>query len=345
MLAVAVTIVSGCSATIPGTAGPNTAPSPVTAFGIPVTAADKGTFDMLDQVRSVDPCGFVDRERFAASGVISALGPSTQIDECAVRFTPNGERNPSLIYIDLDHNPPQSAEPTRQIAGETVVATGPNSYGNCAFKVPLRFPATTPGAGQPDVVEIPTLAYGAVSSSGFESSELGCSLAEEVVAEIVEAFRSDKIPRRSAAATPVSDIELMRHNPCEIVAVLPLQVRLTLLNAEFDPTRCSFMVAGQRDRAEAVSVTLDLTRRPLQPFGAANHLIDVEGVPVLIYRDETIPPPTCVETFATGRELDPSIGGEDISGARVQPTVRISGLCSITEQLRPVAMKLFGATA
>ncbi|MFI1240582.1 hypothetical protein [Nocardia salmonicida] len=346
VLAVALALVAcGCSETVQGAAHPDSAIAPATAFGVPVTAADKLTFDTLDQVRSVDPCGFVDRARISTEGLISLFGPTTQIDQCAIRFTPNGARNPSYLYIDLGHVPTPGNNQTRQISGESVAVEGPNTYGNCAYSVPLRFPVTPTASGQPDIVEVPTVAYAKVSSSSFDSAELGCRLGEQLAGDIVAAFRNDKIPLRSAAMTPVSDIELLRHNPCEIVAALPVQVTLTHLNAEFDHTRCSFMVDGPRELSEAASVSFGLTRRPLKPFGATNHLIDVDGVPVLIDRDETIPPPTCVESFAVGPELDPANGVGDASRSEVQPIVQISSLCSITEQLRPVAMKLFGAVA
>ncbi|MFD6451424.1 hypothetical protein ACFWF3_11630 [Nocardia sp. NPDC060220] len=338
-------VACGCSETVQGAAHPDSATPPATAFGVPVPAADKLTFDTLDRVRSVDPCGFVDRARVSAEGVVSLFGPTTQIDQCAIRFTPNGARNPSYLYLDLGHTPMAGNNEARQISGETISVEGPNTHGNCAFSVPLRFPLAPKASGQPDIVEVPTVAYAKVSSSGFDSAELGCRLGEQLAGDIVAAFRNDKIPLRSAALTPVSDIELLRHNPCEIVAAMPAQVPLTLLNAEFDPTRCSFMVDGPRELSEAASVSFDLTRRPLEPTSATNHLIDVGGVPVLISRDETIPPPTCVESFAVGPELDPSDGIGDTSGSRVQPIVRITSLCTITEQLRPAAMKLFGAVA
>ncbi|WP_336085103.1 hypothetical protein [Nocardia sp. SSK8] len=345
VLAVVMAAVSACSTTVTGTAGPDTGAAAPTAFGVPVTAADKQTFDTLDQVRSVDPCGFVDRAYFDAAGTISLLGPSTELAQCAIRFTPNGARNPSYLYIDLDHNPPLNTEPTRQIAGEPVVALGPDSYGNCKYKVPLRFPIVDTGSGQQDVVEIATVAYAMVSSSSFDSSEFGCGLAERLVTAIATAFRDDRIPRRSAAATPVSEIELLTHNPCEIVAALPLQVRLSRLLVDFEPLGCSFMVDDNDDVAESVLVTFGLTRRPLESFRASDYVISVDGIPVLIHRDETIPPPTCIETFSVGPELDPATGVEEVSRAKVQPIVNITGLCSTTEQIRPAAMRLFGATA
>lgn len=336
---------AGCSNTVPGTAGPDLAPAPLTVFGVPVTAADKATFDTLDQVRSVDPCGFVDRARFAEQGVITLLGPSTKIDQCAVRFTPNGERNGSFLYIELDHQPPRSTDTSRQIAGESVMVSGPDAYGNCDFKVPLRFPmpASTTEVDA-HVVEVPTLAYASVSSSAFESSELGCRLGEDIVVEIVEAFRGDRVPRRSDAATPVSDIAVMARNPCEIVAALPAHVRLDRLEAEFESTECSFWIAGSDPIADPVTVGYGITRRPLEPTGTDRELIEVDRVPVLIDR-QPLPDPLCVETFAAGAELDPTVDTADISGAVVQPIVRLSGPCAVTEQIRPAAMQLFGATA
>ncbi|MFD4355429.1 hypothetical protein ACFWPX_22940 [Nocardia sp. NPDC058518] len=344
ILAVVVAMVGGCSATIPGTAGPDTAPVPVTAFGVPVTAADKLTFDTLDQVRSVDPCGFADRARLGAEGVISLLGPSIKIDQCAIGFTPNGERNASYLYIELDHNPPLGSEQTRSIAGESIVVEGPDSYGNCDFKVPLRFPVITSGTENADVIEVPTVAYAAVSSSSFDSSEYGCRLAEDIVVEIIEAFRDQRIPRRSAAVTPASNIALMTHNPCEIVAALPGTVPLAQLQADFDPTACSFTTAGAHMLADPVSVTFNLTRRPLESFSADNRVITVDGVPVLIYQ-QPLGQPRCTETFSAGPELDPSTGTEDVSGAKVQPVVQITSSCAVTEQIRPAAMRLFGAVA
>ncbi|MFF2088419.1 hypothetical protein ACFVVM_31940 [Nocardia sp. NPDC058176] len=342
MLVAVATAVGACSTTVTGTPEPDTTP---TMFGLPVTTADKVTFDTLDQVRSVDPCGFVDRARFAEQGVITLLGPSTKIDQCAVGFTPNGERNGSFLYVDLDHQPPLGTDTSRQIAGESIVVSGPDTYGNCDFKVPLRFPMPASTTDEDaKVVEVPTLAYASVSSSSFDSSELGCRLAEDIVVEIVEAFRGDRIPRRSAAATPVSDIAVMARNPCEIVAVLPAHVRLDRLEAAFEPTECSFWVAGSGPIADPITIGYEITRRPLAPTGTDRELIEADGVPVLVYR-QPLPDPMCVETFATGAELDPTVGGTDHSGAVVQPIVRISGSCAVTEQIRPAAMHLFGATA
>ncbi|MEU2042677.1 hypothetical protein [Nocardia niwae] len=349
VLALAVT---ACSQQVAGTPGPQPADASPT-FGVRVPAGDRQKLDLAEQIRSVDPCGFFDQNRISAVyGQISTLGPDARISTCEVGVLQfNRKQVPSRVTIDMASYPPTDDEGNKQIAGETVTIDGVRtSHGNCAYKVPMRFPVRpTGGAAAPDIVEVPTVAYVTVSSAGFTPDTLGCQLVEETVTNIVTAFRDNKIPRRTNTQV---DVPLTRRSPCELMQHLPAGLIVEKLEAETEPYECRFQLrkpGKSQYFTDMVSagfkmVSADTAMKPFSTFVAAQ----VDGKPVLIDRDTAVGEPRCSVWFAAGPVVDTYRPGAPATAstknaARWQPIVTLLGPCRVTDTVTPAALKLFGA--
>ncbi|WP_195154184.1 hypothetical protein [Nocardia abscessus] len=255
------------------------------------------------------------------------------------------------MTIDMASYPPTGGEVNKQIAGETVtVDSVRNSYGNCAYKVPMRFPVRAAGgAAVPDIVEVPTVAYVTVSSAGFTPDTLGCQLVEETVTNIVNAFRDNKIPRRNNAHL---DVPLTRRGPCELMQHLPAGLTVEKLDAETEPYECRFQLrkpGGSQYLTDVFSVgftmrSADTAMKPFSTFVAAQ----AGGKPVLIDRNTAVGEPRCSVWFPAGPVVDTYRPGAPASAstknaARWQPMVTLQGPCRVTDAVTPAALQLFGA--
>lgn len=345
-------VVSACSQQVAGKPGAEPADASPT-FGVKVPPGDRQKLDVAERIRSVDPCGFFDQERISAGyGQIITLGPASRISTCEVgllQFT--RKQVPSHVTIDMASYPPRDDEPTKQIAGETVTVDGVrNSHGDCAYKVPMRFPVrATGGAAVPDIVEVPTLAYATVSSAGFTPDTLGCQLVEETVTTLVTAFRDNKLPGRNTSQVGVP---LTRHSPCELMQHLPAGLTAAGLDAETEPYECRFQLrkpGGSQYNTDLVSVVFqlrsaDTAMKPFSKFATTQ----VTGKPVLIDRDTTISDPHCSVWFPAGPVIDTYRPGAPATAstknaARWQAMVSLQAPCRVTDSVTPAALTLFGA--
>ncbi|MGY2116590.1 hypothetical protein ACW9HR_22020 [Nocardia gipuzkoensis] len=318
-----------------------------------VPTADRQKLDLAEQLRSVDPCAFFDQEKVSTGyGQISTLGPESRLGTCQVGLLQfNRKQVLSSVSIDMSSYPPTDDEVTKQIAGETVtVDRVRNSYGDCAYKVPMRFPSrATAAATVPDIVEVPPLAYATVSSAGFTPDALGCQLVEETVANIVTAFRESRIPRRDHALV---DVPLTRRSPCEVMQHLPPGLTVAKLDAETAPYDCRFQLkkpGASQYITDLVSVgfTLSSADRAMKPF-AAFVPAQVGGKPVLIDRNTKVGEPICSVRFPAGPVIDTYRPGAPATqstknAARWQAIVSLQGPCRVTDAATPAAMDLFGA--
>lgn len=348
-------VVSGCSQQVAGKPDSDSRTAGASpTFGVSVPAGDRQKLDLAEQIRSVDPCGFFDQEKISAGyGQISTLGPDARISTCEVGLLQfNRKQVLSHVTIDMASYPPTNDEVNKQIAGETVTVDGVrNSYGNCAYKVPLRFPAVraASGAAVPDIVEVPTVAYATVSSAGFTPDTLGCQLVEETVTNIVTAFRDNKLPRRDNTQI---DVPLTRRSPCELMQHLPAGLTVAKLDAEAEPYECRFQLrkpGGSQYLTDMISVgfrlnSADTAMKPSSTFAAAQ----VSGKPVLIDRDTAVGEPRCSVWFAAGAVVDTYRPGAPATAstknaARWQPMVSLQAPCRVTDAVTPAALTLFGA--
>ncbi|WP_280393545.1 hypothetical protein [Nocardia brasiliensis] len=323
-------------------------------FGVTVPPGDRQKLDLAEQLRTIDPCGFFDQPKIATYGQISTLGPDMTISGCRIGFLQNDRQQlHSKVVIELEGNPPSgSRTTTKQIAGETVTIDPERAFdGDCAYRVPLRFPANSIGKqAHPDIVEVPAAAYAFVRTMGFTPVTFGCQVAEETVATIVTSVREQRIPRRDR---PLVAVPLTERSPCELMGHLPPALHVLKLDAEVTPYECRFTVnlpAATGPRAD------DLVRVTFTPAGAgaamtpvAGYRIDqIAGTPVLTKRETFGLTPVCYAEWPVGPVVDgyrpgtPATDGA-IKSARIQVMVKVSGNCAVTDSLVPSAIELFGA--
>ncbi|WP_433574191.1 hypothetical protein [Nocardia brasiliensis] len=327
---------------------------PSEIFGVKVPSGDRQKLDLAEQLRSIDPCGFFDQAKIATYGQISTLGPDMTISGCRIGFLQNDRQQlHSKVVVELEGTPPRSSgTTTKQIAGETVTIDPERAFdGDCAYQVPLRFPVESVGA-QPnsDVVEVPAVAYAFVRTMGFTPVPFGCQVAEETVANIVIAFREQRIPRRDR---PLVAVPLTERSPCELMSHLPPALHVLKLDAEVTPYECRFTV----NLPEATGPRAgDLVRVTFAPTGAgaamtpvAGYRLDqIAGKPVLTKRETFGLAPVCYAEWPVGPVVDgyrpgtPATDGA-IKSARIQVMVKVSGNCAVTDSLVPSAIDLFGA--
>ncbi len=347
-------LVGGCSQVMPGTAEPSRGSELSEVFGVQVPPGDRQKLDLAEQIRSVDPCGFFDQAKIATYGQISTVGPWQRIGECRLGFLQN-DRNQyhSAVLVELESSPPRSSETTtKQIAGEAVTVSPDRAFsGECAYTVPLRFPAVS-GGGQsnPDIVEVPAVAYALVRTMGFTPKSFGCTVAEETVANVVTAFREQRIPRR---ARPLVAVPLTQRSPCEIMAHLPPNHHVIRFDAEVTPYECKFTVnlpnaTGPRtDDLVGVSFKASSAGSAMAPV-SGYQVEQINGKPALTKRDQNSAGPLCYVEFPVGPVVDGYLPGTPatdgaIKSARIQVMVKLTGNCTVTDRLVPPAMDLFGA--
>lgn len=351
--ALLVVALCGCSQAqsgVPRAAEPIPTSAAPKTFGVTVSTDDRQKLEVAEKIRAVDPCAFFGEDTVSAHGVIATLGPETSVGDCEISFWQNEQRLlSSKITVDLDGPglAPSAEDTSKQIAGETVaVDTRRGSNGDCAYKVPLRFPAQDSGsAGNPGATVAAPLAYASVSSSSVKPAALGCQLVEATVTNIVTAFRDNRIPRRDNAMV---DVPLARRSPCELMQHLPLGYEFERINAETDPYSCtSFLVSPDtKGFSRALSVKFDVAQEdramtPNEDWKAAQ----VNGKAALISRDSG-KEPTCTVIFPVGPVVDGyRPGAPEVSRilGRKQVLVQVMALCKFTDDLVPVAMDLFGA--
>ncbi|MFI7666251.1 hypothetical protein [Nocardia sp. NPDC049526] len=311
---------------------------------------DRQKLEVAQKIRAVDPCAFFNEDTISAHGVIATLGPDSTVGDCEISFWQSEQRLlSSKITVDLDGPglAPSSEDTSKQIAGETVaVDTHRDSNGNCAYKVPLRFPAQDSGSsGNPGATGAAPLAYASVSSWSVEPAALGCELVEAAVTNMVTAFRENRIPRRDNA---LLDVPLARRSPCELLQHLPLGYEFQRIDAKTDPYSCtSFLVSPDtKGFSRALSVEFDVAQHdramtPNSDWKAAQ----VNGRAALVSRDSG-KEPTCTVIFPVGPVVDGyRPGAPEVSQilGRKQVLVQVMARCEFTDDLVPVAMDLFGA--
>ncbi|MFR9753939.1 hypothetical protein ACL02S_23270 [Nocardia sp. 004] len=318
-----------------------------------VPAGDRQKLDVAEQVRSVDPCGFFDQARISTYGQISTLGPSmSSIGSCEVGFLQADEGRRyylSHVIVDMDSYPPNDDDPSKQIAGETVTIDGVRSSdGDCAYKVPLRFPVSAAESSQnPDIIEVPTLSYASVRAALITPAALGCELVENTVTNMVTMFRENRIPRREALV----DVPLPQRSPCELMQHLPSKYTVDKFDAETQPYDCKFFLKSGSEifGNDLVSVGFRLhdADRAMATFGSFESA-QIAGKPVLIDRNTAVGEPQCAIRFPAGAVVDGYRPGTPAtestkSAARSQPMVALRAQCRVTDDLAPIAMELFGA--
>ncbi|WP_157227867.1 hypothetical protein [Nocardia asiatica] len=350
LLALVVTACSQAVEGAPRSAPPGAAPT----FGVRVPAGDRQKLDIAEQIRSVDPCGFFDQTKLAAHGEIWTLGPEMEVGSCDIGLLQtNRKQVPSHLTITMNSYPPTAQEANEQIAGETVtIDRVRNSHGNCAYKVPLRFPVQATGTvAVPDIVEVPPLAYATVTSFGFTPDTLGCQLVRQTVADIVTAFRGNHLPRRGPGS---GQLPLSQRSPCELMQHLPPAYTVVKLESETTPYDCRAFVKTPESKLhldDLISAGFDLVAadRAMKPIYTWTPG-QVGGKPVLIDRNTAVGEPICSVQFPVGPVIDTYRPGaparESVRrGARWQTTVTVRGPCRVTDAVMPSAMNLFGANA
>ncbi|WP_435591953.1 hypothetical protein [Nocardia sp. bgisy118] len=323
---------------------------PQAAYGVMVPSGDFQKLQVADQVRAVDPCGLIDRERLAARGQIATVGPDFAFGDCAVGVAlPERARLLARVSIDLSVGEPGSKDTeTRQIAGETVLVDGiRNDHLQCVYLVPLYFPASPPAAGAavPDVIEVPAVQYARVTAFMF-SPDRNCGIADEVTASLLGAVKENRLPRRDQATVR---LPLAERSPCELMSELPTGFSVSKFDAEIEPYECYFTVkgaeAGPSGKTVSVSFQLDDADNALLPI-RDQRLIDVGGHPAL--REQDVMTNSCSLEFPVGPVVDSYLPGtrasqSEIDGSRKQVIVRVSAACPVLDRLAPIAATTFGA--
>lgn len=242
LLPLCAALLAGCGAPVVGTAVPDKEAAAVA----PVTAAAFG------DLRTIDACGMVTPEAFAAHGSARPLG-RTSLDECTFAVTVGGRNMAvTLGLLDRQKDVPEGRRELRALPGGARVMQAETAADKCELRLVLV-----------DGLDVSVLAKPQGTDVEFDEKQL-CAVAEAGATGVHETARNGQIKHWEPAPN-----SLARLSPCGILPAAEITSRtgiaetdVTLLPAEH---QCRWGPAGEK-----ANVQLD--------FFAGKEVDDTTGV-------------------------------------------------------------------
>ena len=315
-------------------------PLPHTDFGIALTEEDRQSLELAEQLRSVDPCGLIDRAGLASGGRPEVMTVQDSIFGCTVKVrtaTAGLLGRVSVTMAGSSASSPSDQAETVRIEGMPIpVSHGPDSI--CGFSLPVSF-SPKPAVQEPQSVTDP-VGYVNIEAAAFDNAT--CDVAKETTASVIEAFRSDRIPRRDHAQIR---IPLTDRSPCELVTRLPKHYSVLSFAPTAEPSYCAFDIEDTASQSGGGHIAVHFVLREandvMRPPPGTQTIEQADGSPVPS-RDFgndncriVAPVGPSVESVALTQP--PAETGE------YRAVLALDGRCSVLDAIAPVARDLFGA--
>jgi hypothetical protein len=332
-LLVVLTIVTGCTRSVVGTAltgSREVSPAAffagaVPTYGLPVGPDGIDGLAYLRAIRRIDPCGPLSRDDLAKIGEIGSVGTLFAFNECDVdvKVPGDADRRYASVEVTLTHVDGQPV--AFQATGLPVYEAYP---GSCDYLVPIDL-SRLPGAPPPRVPDRPFVRIGLVADEN-------CGFVQRLVRALAPRLAALHVPLRDALA--VYPAEVAERDPCHVLAAVGSQAGLWDVERS-RPYECDFTL--RRNGSDDMPVQVSLEPQAYDSATETRTRIDRGGIEVLVDQG------SCAATTYVGPPLRRKlVGGDFVPTGEVviRPAVVVDagiGHCDAATDVAAAAAKFY----